>query len=57
MHQLGVADLIAALALVSAEPQEIVVLGVAAGLYRLGHVLSPAVESALAALWTRLCLS
>ena len=37
VHQLGVADLIAALALASTKPQDIVVLGRAAREYRLGY--------------------
>jgi len=50
VHQLGVADLIAALALVSAEPQEIVVLGLQPGYTDWGTSLSPEIESALPAL-------
>ncbi|HEX4077132.1 MAG TPA: HyaD/HybD family hydrogenase maturation endopeptidase [Candidatus Acidoferrales bacterium] len=46
-HQLGVADLIAALALVSSRPQEIVVLGVQPANTDWGTSLSPAVEAAL----------
>lgn len=49
-HQLGVADLIAALALVSAVPQDIVVLGVEPANTDWGTSLSPAVEAALAPL-------
>jgi len=49
-HQLGVADLIAALALVSAAPQDIVVLGVQPADTDWGTSLSPAVEAALAPL-------
>ena len=47
VHQLGVADLIAALALMAARPQEIVVLGVQPANTHLGTSLSPAVEAAL----------
>jgi hydrogenase maturation protease len=47
VHQLGVTDLIAALALVSPEPQEIVVLGVQPGYTDWGTSLSREVESAL----------
>jgi hydrogenase maturation protease len=47
VHQLGVADLIAALALVSAGPQDIVVLGVQPAHTDWGTSLSPDVESAL----------
>jgi hydrogenase maturation protease len=50
VHQLGVADLIAALALVSARPQEIVVLGVQPANTDWGTTLSPDVEAALASL-------
>jgi len=50
VHQLGVADLIAALALASAKPQEIVVLGVQPANTDWGTTLSPAVEAALVAL-------
>ena len=46
-HQLGVADLIAALLLVSAHPQEIVVLGVQPANTDWGTYLSPKVEAAL----------
>jgi hydrogenase maturation protease len=46
-HQLGVADLIAALALVSTRPQDIVVLGVQPANMDWGTSLSPAVEAAL----------
>ena len=46
-HQLGVADLVAALALTSAKPQEIVVLGVQPANTDWGTALSPAVEAAL----------
>jgi len=46
-HQLGVADLIAALALVSTRPQDIVVLGVQPANTDWGTSLSPAVEAAL----------
>jgi hydrogenase maturation protease len=47
VHQLGVADLIAALALVSAKAQEIVVLGLQPAYTDWGTTLSPEVESAL----------
>jgi hydrogenase maturation protease len=47
VHQLGVTDLIAALALVSAKPQEVVVLGVQPGYTDWGTSLSREVESAL----------
>jgi hydrogenase maturation protease len=47
VHQLGVADLIAALALVSATPQDIVVLGVQPAHTDWGTCLSPAVQAAL----------
>ena len=50
VHQLGVADLISALALVSSTPQEIVVLGVQPATIGWGTTLSPAVEAALASL-------
>jgi len=50
VHQLGVADLIAALALVSAGPQDIVVLGVQPAKTDWGTSLSPDVESALSGL-------
>jgi len=50
VHQLGVADLIAALALVSTRPQEIVVLGVQPAITDWGTTLSPEVESALTCL-------
>lgn len=46
-HQLGVADLISALALVSTQPQDIVVLGVQPLNTDWGTSLSPAVEAAL----------
>ena len=49
-HQLGVADLIAALFLVSTRPQDIVVLGVQPADTHWGTSLSPAVEKALPAL-------
>jgi hydrogenase maturation protease len=49
-HQLGVADLIAALALVSTRYQAIVVLGVQPAYTDWGTSLSPAVEAALAPL-------
>jgi hydrogenase maturation protease len=47
VHQLGIADLIAALALVSSKSQEIVVLGVQPANTDWGTSLSPAVEAAL----------
>jgi len=47
VHQLGVADLIAALALVSTSPQDIVVLGVQPANTDWGTSLSPDVEAAL----------
>jgi hydrogenase maturation protease len=47
VHQLGVADLIAALALVSTRPQDIVVLGVQPANTDWGTSLSPKVEAAL----------
>jgi hydrogenase maturation protease len=47
VHQLGVADLIAALALVSTQPQDIVVLGVQPANTGWGTSLSPDVEAAL----------
>ncbi|MFZ0737178.1 MAG: HyaD/HybD family hydrogenase maturation endopeptidase [Candidatus Acidiferrales bacterium] len=47
VHQLGVADLIAALFLVSASPQDIVLLGVQPANTDWGTTLSPAVEAAL----------
>ncbi len=50
VHQLGVADLIAALALVSARPQDIVVLGVQPANTDWGTTLSPDVEAALSRL-------
>jgi hydrogenase maturation protease len=50
VHQLGVADLIAALALVSAKPQDIVVLGVQPAATDWGTSLSPDVEAALTGL-------
>jgi hydrogenase maturation protease len=46
-HQLGVADLIAALALVSTSPQDIVVLGVQPANTDWGTLLSSEVEAAL----------
>jgi len=46
-HQLGVADLIAALTLVSTGPQHIVVLGVQPAITDWGTSLSPEVKSAL----------
>jgi len=50
VHQLGVADLIATLALASTKPQDIVVLGVQPAYTDWGTSLSPAVEAALAGL-------
>jgi len=50
VHQLGVVDLIAALALASAGPQDIVVLGVQPANTDWGTLLSPAVEAALTCL-------
>lgn len=50
VHQLGVADLISALALVASCPQEIVVLGVQPANTDWGTSLSPAVDAALAPL-------
>ena len=47
VHQLGVADLIAALALVATRPQDIVVLGVQPANTDWGTSLSPEVEAAL----------
>jgi hydrogenase maturation protease len=47
VHQLGVADLIAALALVSTRPQDIVLLGVQPASTDWGTSLSPDVEAAL----------
>jgi hydrogenase maturation protease len=47
VHQLGVADLIAALALVATRPQEIVVLGVQPANTDWGASLSPEVDAAL----------
>ena len=47
VHQLGVADLIAALFLMSSGPQEIVVLGVQPANTDWGTTLSPEVEAAL----------
>ena len=47
VHQLGVADLIAALALVSTRPQDIVVLGVQPANTDWGTTLSPDVAAAL----------
>ena len=60
VHQLGVADLIAALFLVSSGPQEIVVLGVQPANTDWGTSLSPEVEAALVPWWTqrwRSCIS
>ena len=50
VHQLGVADLIAAMTLVSSKPQDIVVLGVQPANTDWGTTLSPDVEAALARL-------
>jgi hydrogenase maturation protease len=50
VHQMGVADLIAALFLVSTAPQEIVVLGVQPAFTDWGTTLTPDVEAALAPL-------
>jgi len=50
VHQLGIADLIAALFLVSAKRQEIVVLGAQPGNTDWGTTLSPAVAAALPSL-------
>jgi hydrogenase maturation protease len=47
VHQLGVADLIAALALMSTRPQDIVVLGVQPAYTDWGTALSPDVQAAL----------
>ncbi len=47
VHQLGVADLIAAMALVACRPQDIVVLGLQPANTDWGTCLSPAVEAAL----------
>ena len=47
VHQLGVADLIAALTLLSSKPQDIVVLGVQPAHTDWGTSLSPTVEAAL----------
>jgi hydrogenase maturation protease len=47
VHQLGIADLIAAMALVSARPQDIVVVGVQPANTGWGTSLSPHVEAAL----------
>ncbi len=47
VHQLGVADLIAALALIATRPQDIVVLGVQPANTDWGASLSPEVASAL----------
>jgi hydrogenase maturation protease len=47
VHELGLADLLATLHLVIAEPPEIVVLGVQPETTALGTALSPAVESAM----------
>jgi len=46
-HQLGVADLVAALALVSTQPQDVIVLGVQPANTDWGTALSPLVEAAL----------
>jgi hydrogenase maturation protease len=50
VHQLGVADLIAALALVSTRPQDIVVLGMQPANTDWGTSLTPDVEAALSRL-------
>jgi len=50
VHQLGVADLIAALTLVSTRPQDIVVLGVQPAKTDWGTSLSSGVEAALTSL-------
>ena len=50
VHQLGVADLIAALALVATRPQDIVVLGVQPANTDWSTSLSPEVEAALTGL-------
>ncbi|MGB2634438.1 MAG: hydrogenase maturation protease [Candidatus Acidiferrum sp.] len=50
VHQLGVADLITAMSLVSTRPQEVVVLGVQPANTDWGTSLSPEVETALAPL-------
>jgi hydrogenase maturation protease len=50
VHQLGVADLIAALALVSTRPQDIVVLGLQPANTDWGTSLTPDVEAALSRL-------
>ena len=50
VHQLGVADLLAALALISTGPQDVVVLGVQPANTEWGTSLSPAVGAALAQL-------
>ena len=47
VHQVGVADLIAALALMASKPQEIVVLGVQPAHTDWGTTLTPEVEAAL----------
>ena len=47
VHQLGVADLIAALTLLSSKPQDIIVLGVQPAHTDWGTSLSPEVEAAL----------
>lgn len=50
VHQLGVADLVSALALVAVRPQEIVILGVEPENTGWGTSLSPTVEAGLPAL-------
>jgi hydrogenase maturation protease len=50
VHQLGVADLVAALALVSAKPQDIVLLGVQPAYAGWGTTLTPTVEAVLSRL-------
>ena len=50
VHQLGVADLIATLALASTKPQDIVVLGLQPANTDWGTTLSPDVEAALGGL-------
>ena len=47
VHQLGISDLVSALALVSTRPQEIVVIGVQPGNTGWGTSLSPDVEASL----------
>ncbi|HZS00824.1 MAG TPA: HyaD/HybD family hydrogenase maturation endopeptidase [Chloroflexota bacterium] len=50
VHQLGVADLLAALRLMGQEPAELVLLGVQPAVLTLGAALSPPVAAALAPL-------